>query len=162
MSKNDFQLVMKTMLHTKTEGVELEPTENILTYGNQSGLSLFERFDSLERDIHNIKLLRNELNQHILRITILEAQNQGLSRVSDGYMLVRRRFIENYKRNTNTMSNQRHSEAIRQGNMAIHHDDAITDAMLMEKEFRKNDVTEYQDLYGLLPKEILTMSTFIS
>lgn len=41
-----------------------------------------------------------------------------------------------------------------------HHGDAMSDIMLYEKDVQ-TDIPVYQDLYGIIPTEVLAFSTFI-
>lgn len=162
-SQDDPEEAIRNILPREVESVEMGDVEEPLTYGNPKGLSLLDRIAIFEREGKATKAsLEREIlktERMTLRLSTVETQNQGLIRSSEGYMHIRRRFIENYKKSTN-ITKSRKSSAIQQGNIAAHHGDATTDAILFEKESR-NDETVYVQLYGLSPKDILAVDTFI-
>lgn len=174
-SSEDPETSMKTVLHEQVEHVTLGATDEHLTYGNEHGLDILDRLISVERD--NLKsqakmdiLARENFKTQTTladlvqttssRINLLEAQNRALAISSNGYMQIRRRFLEVFKREWGITPEHGYSFEIHQGNKAAHHGDAVTDAIITKQDNR-DDKSAYEILYGLTPDEVLAISTLI-
>ena len=71
--------------------------------------------------------------------------------------MIRRRFLDVYKRDVQEMQELKGSKAIREGNSIAHDGDVIGDALLYDKD-KRTDTKVFQELYGLDYLKILDFS----
>lgn len=105
----------------------------------------------------------NERTKHIERLhTELDTtKGKGLP-LQDAwheYVVVRRRFLETCKRDKREWMKHNHN-IIETGNQTVHGGSCIIDAHICQESGpHSNDAEIYQQLYGLTPAEVLTIST---
>lgn len=161
LSHQDHEILLKSSLHAHVENMEIGDVGETLTYGNKGGLRILESLRQLERDRQKadakFKVLEDLLERHDREIFSQKAQIRILTTTSKGYNQIRRRFLEVYKRDAGLVSEPGYSSAIVQGNMAAHHGDALSDAMIYEQDHR-TDERVYQQLYGLDHTKVLEIN----
>lgn len=125
----------------------------MLTYGNAEGSKFIEELEIIKRDV---KVLQSEkerssedrLEFSQLREEVIGLRNQvqDLTRISEGYLNIRRRFFEIYKRQyTDIPVNQ---PTIKAGNEAAHYGDVLTDVFLFQKD-QRSDRSLFVEIYGI-------------
>ena len=100
-----------------------------------------------------------KVKQHEVKILALEQRVKRLSQASEGYIAIRRRFIEVFKRDVNGSKDFKNSTAIQNGNIVAHEGDALTDAMIYEND-QRTDARVYRQLYGLHHTQVLAFRTY--
>lgn len=100
-----------------------------------------------------------QIDEHQKQIVSLEGRVGRLTQSSEGYLLIRRRFLDVYKRDIKTMKELKGSGAIRRGNLIAHQGDALGDAMVYDRDHR-TDASLYRELYGLDYNQVLDFRTY--
>ncbi|KAI9772876.1 MAG: hypothetical protein M1840_008758 [Geoglossum simile] len=90
------------------------------------------------------------------RSTALEARQGVQGRAIEGYLMIRNRFIDTFRRDILSMRNAQGRQNIEAGNMAAHDGDAITDATLFTSGDR-TDVFVFHKLYGTSAERVLEL-----
>lgn len=85
---------------------------------------------------------------------MLKGQVGRLMDSSESYYSIRKRFLDVYQRDIKGEEALKWSKSILEGNQKAHEGDAITDAMLFEKE-KRTDKRLYRELYGLGHERVL-------
>ncbi len=133
-----------------------------LVYGNTRGHGLLEEIEEMKKDIAILmardKKKADQIGEHQKEIVSLKKRVKLLSQSSEGYLSIRRRFLDVYKRDVKEMRGLQGSNAIREGNLAAHEGDAIGDAMLFDHDTR-TDRSLYRELYGLDDRQVLEFRT---
>ena len=101
--------------------------------------------------------MRSDLNNLKTRTVSLERYHRVLLQQSDGYMNIRRHFIDVYKRKQGLNSNQR---IIIDGNDAANEGDVVGDAMMYDLDQRTDRVI-FRQLYGLDVAEVIEFGTLL-
>ena len=101
--------------------------------------------------------LRNEVGEYKRRISSLEDRERQLVQTSNGYLAIRRRFLDLYKRDV--MKEVKISKAIHDGNLVAHEGDAIGDAVLFNRD-QRTDLRIYWELYGLSCDQVLDLRMY--
>lgn len=108
----------------------------------------------LARQKAQIEHHTRQLEDHERAIAGLRTQNSVLTKSSEGFLVIRRRFLDVYKRDVVGMTDLRGSPAIFQGNVVAHHGDALTDAYIYNRDSRK-DFAVFRQPYGLDRHQVL-------
>ena len=168
-SQQDIEATVKSNLHDSAEHVSLDSVEDDLVCGNDKGFRVLESQAKLERDVKSsrVKEERQErlnnsyeirFKEHEIRFKELEDRMRGLVTTSEGYLILRRRFIDVFKRDVKGFD-MTGSTAIREGNAVAHHGDAIADAIMFDQDNRTDD-SIFEELYGLNPRQVLKYRTY--
>ena len=133
-----------------------------LVYGNSGGHGLLEDYGNMNRKM-DILMARDEsrksqVEQVAKRVSSLEITVRRLTRSSEGYLSIRRRFFDVYKRDIMAVEELKGSKAIQEGNMLAHEGDALGDAVLFDND-QRTDKRVYRELYGLDHEQVLSFGT---
>ncbi|CAD6570632.1 MAG: hypothetical protein ASARMPREDX12_003779 [Alectoria sarmentosa] len=130
----------------QAEQVEVEGGGTV--YGNESGVDLVGQSQMLQRHSDQIAQLQLESKQHAQHFRELQTEIRILRDAAVGYLDIRHRFIETYRRDVRKIPVTQQPPRIRQGNLRAHSGDCITDAELYATGQRDDDQI-YMLLYGL-------------
>ena len=100
-----------------------------------------------------------QIDEHQKMILSLESRVRRLVQSSEGYLSIRRRFFDIYKRDIKAMRELKGSKAIREGNLIAHEGDAVGDADLFDRD-QRTDRSIYRELYGLEYQQVLNFRTY--
>ncbi|KAK2801390.1 hypothetical protein FQN50_007776 [Emmonsiellopsis sp. PD_5] len=129
------------------------------TYG-QRKLHLLTELDATESDVKRvlkrISDLENKMGNMENQCSNLSQTVTELASESEGYRNIRSRFLETYKRDKQEGTPD-HRAINSMGNVAAHHGDGVTDALLYERGVRTDALT-LKKIYGLGYAEILSRS----
>ena len=103
--------------------------------------------------------LQKKIGEHQKEISSLKSHGRTLAQCSEGYLSIRRRFLDVYKRDIKDMEELKGSKAIREGNSIAHEGDALGDAVLFDRD-QRTDLRIYRELYGLEYKQVLAFRTY--
>lgn len=144
-------------------GITLDQIGNNLVYGNDGGHGLLSEIKEMRNDIALLlakdKTREDTLKEHRQEIQDLKHQTKTLRQVSEGYLAIRRRFIDVYKRDVR--SSIRGSKAIQIGNSLAHEGDVVVDAYLYTRDHR-TDESVFCELYGLGVNQVLVARMYCS
>ncbi|KAK2756579.1 hypothetical protein FQN54_005472 [Arachnomyces sp. PD_36] len=122
------------------------------TFGNRKGLDLLERLSTLEKSVEELRKDHEQETSELRQETSkLRDQVQVLKNSSEGYLEVRHRFLNVYRRDV--MGDTSKSSDIRQANKRVHSADVVTDRQLY-MEGRRDDRHVFERLYGLSPEKV--------
>ncbi len=136
-----------------------------IVYGNEGGHSILARLGTIEDEITALKAkdTKRAAETSQLQKEMLSTRKEMLSTRKDvkrleqnceGYLAIRRRFLDVYKRDVKGLETHTGTRAIKEGNVAAHQGDAIGDATLFERD-KRTDRRIFCDLYGLDPAQVL-------
>jgi len=132
-------------------------------YGNTSGIQLINerddyrsRLDALEGKVGALKgdvgALKGEQN-------MLQTRVKELTAACQGYLSIRHRFLDTFRRDILEDATARWTSMIQSGNAAAHDGDAVTDASLFETGSRR-DKNLMGKVYGLSAEQVLSLSKY--
>ena len=145
--------------------------DGTIRYGNPEGLSLLDRSAAA---IEDMKLLKEEVKSRGIQIEDLEVKVNELKvevnelridrdnarselrifkGIKNSFISIRSRFLSKYLRDTNNMGPDGQS-VIDEGDYAVRHGDAYTDAVLYKNKIR-TDLITFKELYGIVPRLVL-------
>lgn len=101
--------------------------------------------------------MKMKVDEHMEEILTLKSRVGLLVQSSDGYLTIRRRFLDVYKRDV--LGELTGSKAIQEGNSIAYEGDALGDAVLFDRDHR-TDARIYRELYGLDYKQVLEFRTY--
>lgn len=104
--------------------------------------------------------VRKELESHKRQLAFLNSRTDTLRQLSDGYLDIRRRFFDIYRRDRKHPKEKKSTKTIRDGNAAAHDGDAVADAFLFERD-KRTDRTTFRELYGLEADQVLQYRTHL-
>ncbi|KAL9640853.1 MAG: hypothetical protein Q9164_000011 [Protoblastenia rupestris] len=96
----------------------------------------------------------SQIDEHQKRISSLESRVGHLTQSSEGYLSIRRRFLDIYKRDIKVIEKLKSLKAIREGNLIAYEGDALGDAVLFDRD-QRTDRSIYRELYGLDHQQVL-------
>ena len=136
-------------------------------YGNTLGVELIKERDDirssqdvLQKEVKALKGEFREFRENKDRETLdLQTRIKELAAASQGYLNIRHRFLDTFRRDILKDPTAKWTPMIQAGNAAAHHGDAVTDAGLFETGSRK-DKTLIVKVYGLTADEILSLSKY--
>lgn len=170
----DIPTVARDTLYNALENATYGQTGDRLVYGNRLGLEFIEergkqnaRFDSLEAtlsilraDITALKIQHeNELQYHKDELQYHKHEIQCLKLASDGYIKIRQRFLDVFRRDVLKDKSGQSTSSINAGNIAAHGGDAVTDARIFESGIHK-DNGPMTIIYGLDPIQVLLLGKY--
>lgn len=120
----------------------------------EHGETLERQRVSLKRQKVSLERQKNLLADHKQQLKFLNSRVDTLLQFSQGYMNIRRRFLDVYKRDIKHLPGYELTKAIRSGNSVAHDGDAVRDAFLFEND-KRTDRTLYRELYGLDADQVL-------
>ena len=116
---------------------------------------LQEKVQGLEEEM---KGLKEHLQTQEHEINKLQSATGQLASAFHGYLDIRNRFIETFRREILDLPPSR--SAIIAGDFEAHNGDAAVDYLLYTRGLRK-DTGVMQILYGLTPEQVSTLSTYV-
>lgn len=151
-------MLSKSRLGDEVERVTVRQLDK-LVYANSGGHGLLAKLEEMttaierltakdEQKTMQLKEHQNEIKEHQNEITSLKGQVGRLIQSSEGYLAIRRRFLDVYQRDIKGNEELKGSKAIQTGNLGAHEGDALGDAVLFEHDGR-SDRRLYRELYGL-------------
>ena len=82
--------------------MELGQTGEMLTFANPKGRGIFDQFEDLKDELQASKIMQSQFqdtqNRLVERLGMLENEVGVLKVSSEGFVKLRRRFLENYKK----------------------------------------------------------------
>ena len=84
---------------------------------------------------------------------------KNLTSISQGYLDIRMRFLDNYNKKVKRDPNFQQTTAIEIGNQRAHGGDAEVDALLFHDQKRPEDPETYKELYGVDHSKALELGT---
>lgn len=118
------------------------------------------RLDAVEKELKSLKGLHEEFtrfkeikNEEVLE---LQVQVKELRKSCQGYLDIRHRFLDTFRRDILKDPTAKWTPMIQAGNAADHHGDAVTDVGLFESS--RNDEVLMVKLYGLTYRQVLALS----
>ena len=115
-----------------------------------------KRIDEGQKQIDEHQKRIDEDQKHI---SSLESHVKRLVQCSDGYLSIRRRFLDVFKRDIMDMKELKGSKAIREGDSRAHEGDALGDAVVFDRD-QRTDRSIYRELYGLDHQQVLDFRTY--
>ena len=163
--QQDPEALAKSRLRDGAEHVTMGQSENNLVYANSGGHGVLQRLEQMERKImvleskdeqksSQIKEHQKDIDEFKKNISFLECRVRQLGQTSEGYLSIRRRFIDVYKRDVKGMEEFKGSKAIYEGNIKAHNGDALVDAVLFDRD-QRTDKSIYRELYGIESQQVL-------
>jgi hypothetical protein len=162
-SQQDAEPLIKSRLRDGAEHVTIGQIGNNLVYANSGGHGILEELEQMKREM-KILMAKDEkkasqIEEHQKHISSLETRVGHLVQSSEGYLSIRRRFLEVYKRDIKAMEELKGSKAIREGNLRAHEGDALGDAVVFDRD-QRTDRSIYRELYGLDHQQVLDFGTY--
>lgn len=114
----------------------------------------------MERQGMILENVRKELESHKRQLEFLNPRMDTLRQLSEGYLDIRRRFFDIYRRDIKHPKEKKSTKAIRDGNAAALDSDAVADAFLFECD-KRTDRTTFRELYGLDADQVLHYRTHL-
>ena len=125
---------------------------DILVFGNQTGYSVLLDRDDLRGEVGRIKEQMKAQNQKLEeqshKLEELYQRLAVVSSASEGYLKIRSRFIDVFKRDVLGQDFVFDRDTIEAGNKAAHHGDVLTDALLYTRN-RRRDERIFLTIYGV-------------
>ena len=155
--------MVKSRLRDGAEHVTIGQIGNNLVYANLGGHWILEELEQIkakdEKRASQIDKQARQIDEHQKQISYLESRVRRLVQSSEGYLSIRRRFLDVYKRDIKAMEELKGSKAIREGNIIAHEGDALGDAVLFDRD-QRTDRSIYRELYGLDHQQVLDFRTY--
>ena len=102
----------------------------------------------------------NKISTQNLNLLSLEGRVTNLSLVSEGYLDIRMRFLDNYNKKVKHNPAFQKTSSIEIGNLRAHGGDAVVDATLFRDNKRLQDPETYEELYGVEHSKTLEYGTY--
>ena len=154
----DSEQVAKEHLRQQIHDVNLDQVGERLVYGNSAGLTLLGELEELKESMtllqKRVAESETTIEGHRKEIAELQTRVGYLTASSEGYLAIRRRFLDVYKRDIKSMEELRNPRAIRNGNVVAHEGDALSDAVVFDRD-RRSDRSTFRELYGLEYGQVL-------
>ncbi|KAK3176307.1 hypothetical protein OEA41_007630 [Lepraria neglecta] len=164
-SQQDPETLAKSCLRNGVEHVTMGHNGDKVVYANSGGHGILRDLEEMKRTVAmlvaNDEKKTSKIDKHEKHIdelqkktTYLESRVRNLVQSSEGYLMIRRRFLDVYKRDIKGMEELRGSKAIRDRNLIAHEGDALGDAVLFDRD-QRTDRSIYRELYGLDYEKVL-------
>ncbi|KAL2056070.1 hypothetical protein ABVK25_003713 [Lepraria finkii] len=164
----DPEPLIKSRLRDGAEHITMGQAGDKLVYANSGGHGILGELDDMKKTMailtaktsqideyrKEIDEHRKEIDEHQKEISSLKNRVKLLVQSSEGYLLIRRRCLDVYKRDIKGMEELKGSKAIREGNQIAHEGDALGDAVLFDRD-QRTDKMIYRELYGLEHNQVL-------
>ena len=169
-ARQDPEPLIKSRLRDGAEHVTMGQSGHKLVYANPGGRGILWELEQMRMEV-NILKTKDETNtsqigehqkqivEHQKHISSLESRVKRLVQCSDGYLSIRRRFLDVFKRDIMDMKELKGSKAIREGNSRAHEGDALGDAVVFDRD-QRTDRSIYRELYGLDHQQVLHFRTY--
>ena len=171
----DIKVAARKTFANVLESATLSQVGGSRVYGNSLGHSILaereeyrSRWAALEEKVkelkdnsqRQVKELKDSSQRQVKELNQrLGTQVQELKDASQGYLLIRQRFLDTFRRDILKDPEAKWTRAISEGNKAAHHGDAVTDAGLFNSGSRKDDFLMLE-IYGLSFHQILSLSKY--
>lgn len=157
----DLPVLAKGTLLSSLDTASYGQAGDMLLYGNDTGKALLLERDDLRERMSTLESRFQKLEAtteaYQVRTCQLQLDVKRLAAASDGYLKIRARFLDTFKRDIiGTLST---STIIRTGNAAAHDGDAATDASLYTSRNR-TDLPLLNQIYGISYDWIIQLSKF--
>ena len=103
--------------------------------------------------------LQNQVATQDQNLVALEGRVTDLTFISEGYLQIRMRFLDNYNKSIKRDRAYEYTTSIEEGNARAHGGDAVVDATLFRDNRRPWDPDTFEDLYGVSPSVALGYGT---
>jgi hypothetical protein len=133
--EEDIKEVARGVFDTALENAGYSGTGDPLVYGNSRGRGILEQLDDLQSQVDVLKVC------------------------SDGYLRIRQRFLDTFRRDILKNPNVRGSSHIQTGNMAAHGGNAVIDARIFKRGAR-GDLDLMEIIYGLDHDDVLSLGKY--
>ena len=144
---------MKTMenqsLELKKQALELEKLKSEARVSKN-------RIEALESEGRESKT-KSDTQEH--NLLALQGRVTNLTSISQGYLDIRMRFLDNYNKKVKRDPAFQQTAAIEIGNQRAHGGDANVDALLFREQKRLQDPETYKELYGVDHSKALEYGT---
>ncbi|KAI9825676.1 MAG: hypothetical protein M1832_001020 [Thelocarpon impressellum] len=158
--EDELESLAKASIIAAAQFLEPDQVGEKLVYGNHSGTRLLKKLGEMGQQIdrlnHNVTGLKHEVTGLGHEVIGLKGQVAAHAQAIDGYMAIRNRFLDVFRRDKLGDADFRHTRGIRIGNDYAHGGDATTDAMLYQQGKRK-DRNVFVALYGLSFSEVIEL-----
>ena len=123
----------------------------------KSGARVSKRnIEALESEAEESKSRSETQERNLLE---LGGRVKNLTSISQGYLDIRMRFLDNYNKKVKRDPNFQQTTAIEIGNQRAHGGDAEVDALLFRDQKRPEDPETYKELYGVDHSKALQLGT---
>ena len=147
------------MGHNGDKDVHAKPGgQSLLAKLSEMNRTMVVQMGQIEKNQKQIEEHQKELGEQQKEITSLKRHVGRLIESSEGYLSIRRRFLAIYRRDVKGEEVLQGSETIPEGNMRAHEGDALGDAILFDRDQRR-DRSLYRELYGLDHTQVLEFCT---
>lgn len=144
-----------------------DSVDDKVVFGNRAGIDLLQekstfhdRFNKLEEELSRLtKKIEFDSKKAEFDSKRTQARIDQLSAASNGYVMIRQRFLDTFRRDVLKDPSARHPPMIQAGNVAAHDGDAVTDATLFTTGARSDPGIMYT-LYGMSADEVLSLSKY--
>jgi hypothetical protein len=141
-----------------------------LAFGNSLRHAVLEEQENIRAQLRVIKAQltsqkgkitsqKSKIASQRQMISDLQAHSEVLKDTSDGYMLIRERFLDTYFYDIEKILEVKWSRAIIAGNKAVYEGNAVADTSLFESG-KRNDYLLIVKIYGLCHSQVLTLSKY--
>lgn len=163
-ASQDSKKIAQEILTGQANNLEMGQSGESIVCGNDKGHGILTKLDEhgekLERQDIILENMKNELKSHKRQLEFLNPRMDTLRQLSEGYLDIRRRFFDVYRRDMKHPKDKKSTKAIRDGNAAAHDGDAVADAFLFECD-KRTDRTTFRELYGLDADQVLHYRTHL-
>ncbi|MCJ1223396.1 hypothetical protein MMC12_000036 [Toensbergia leucococca] len=159
-SQQDAEPLIKSRLRDGAEHVTIGQIGKRMSTQIREGFrhGILEELEQMKREMSILtakdEKRASQIDEHQKQISSLESRVRHLVQSSEGYLSIRRRFLDVYKRDMEAMEELKDSRAIREGNIIAHEGDALGDAVLFDRD-QRTDRSIYRELYGLDYQQVL-------
>src|SRR5579862_8032371 len=136
-------------------------------YGNSLGHTVLQERDEYRSQWNDLRSQISELRDTVTKqggkISDLQAQRRNDESAREGFMQIRSRFLDTFRRDILEDPTARWTSAIDTGNQVAHNGNAVADARLYNDGFRdpKKDESLMVKVYGLNHTQILELCKLI-
>ena len=155
----DPEPLIKSRLRDAAEHITIGQAGNKVVYANSGGHGILGELEDMKMKMDILIAKTSQIDEYQKKNSSLESRVKLLTQTSEGYLSVRRRFLDVYKRDIKGMEELKGSKAIREGNQIAHEGDALGDAVLFDRD-QRTDMDIYRELYGLYHKQVLDFRTY--
>jgi len=152
----DFVSFGRGVLHGTAENLSYGQFGDRLVIGNQQGHDLLQERTDLRARMTRMEEKVAQLDKEVAKIPRLEVDMARLRGLSEGYLRIRERFLDVFRRDVLHDSSAQRLQTITAGNSAAHDADAVADALVYEYG-RRRDTRLLTRIYGLGHDQILSL-----
>ena len=162
-AQEDAETLIESRKRDEAENVNMGQVGKKGLYATSGGHGVLEDLAQLRMQIDFLLAKdakrENKISEHQKHISSLESRVRCLVQSSEGYLQIRKRFLDVYKRDIKAIEGFKPSETILEGNMVTREGDAFGDAVLFDRD-QRTDRSIYRELYGLDYQQVLDFGTY--